>query len=109
MSVDLLSCPFCGSVAVHFDSEVWGADCRNCGACGPEPTNVSAGSTLWNTRAPDPAVAVLEAEVARLREALDVLLSAASRRDYDWSGFEGEVRLAIRKANWTSTTEKEAG
>ena len=111
MSVNLKPCPFCGGEPILRDHDMW----PMCSACQCEGPGTSFGMsrkravTLWNTRTPDPAVAVLEAEVARLREALDGLLSAAVRRDYDWSGFDGEVRLAMRKAGWTNPSEKEAG
>ena len=84
----VVPCHFCGNprptiicCRVH---------CISCGANGPEVEGsfggpheddyrmsdgdmrqypaICEGVRLWNTRAPDPAVAVLEAEVARLRE-----------------------------------------
>ena len=65
MSGDLRSCPFCGSDDIT--AEPYGAEyfcCRNCEAVGPIS---DTRGNLWNTRAPDPAVAALEAEVTRLR------------------------------------------
>ena len=64
-AVELLPCPFCGSENII--AEPYGAEyfcCHNCEASGPMS---DTRGTLWNTRAPDPAVAALEAEVARLR------------------------------------------
>ena len=72
MSVDLLSCPFCGSDDVQ-SGGIWGVHCKTCGALGPDLSSRDEQVT-WNTRAPDPAVAVLEAEVARWKE-IDARLS----------------------------------
>lgn len=73
-AVKLLPCPFCRSKDIdhkyvgHIASRFFlRGNCRDCGASGPMD---DPDGTLWNTRVPDPAVAVLEAEVARLREML---------------------------------------
>ena len=69
MSGDLRSCPFCGGEPILRDHDMW----PMCSACQCEGPGTSFGIsrkraiTLWNTRALDPAVAALEAEVARLR------------------------------------------
>lgn len=65
-AVELLACPFCGHETPTQD-ECAGCNyllCEVCQATGPMDDE---NGTLWNTRAPDPAVAGLEAEVERLR------------------------------------------
>ena len=81
MSADLRPCPFCGGEPILRDHDMW----PMCSACQCEGPGTSFGMsrkraiTLWNTRAPDPAVAVLEAEVARLRGDLAYERSANGR------------------------------
>lgn len=58
-AVKLLPCPLCRSDDIYCDHETNVACCNRC--------DNAAYLSLWNTRAPDPAVAALEAEVARLR------------------------------------------
>lgn len=81
MSVDLLSCPFCGGEPILRDHDLWPM-CSECLCEGPGTSDLWSRKhavTLWNTRAPDPAVAVLEAEVARLRGDLAYERSANGR------------------------------
>jgi hypothetical protein len=71
---DLKPCPWCNSTDVEPND--YGADeyfvCRKCNAYGPIDDE---DGTLWNTRAaPAPAVAALQAEVARLRAALQAMV-----------------------------------
>jgi Lar family restriction alleviation protein len=88
----LKSCPFCGGYAEsHRPSDPHFAFvmCDKCGA------NTSNSDTLpeqdcidaWNTRAPDPRVATLEAELARHQE---------SQFNPDWSQLEA-TRAALRE------------
>ena len=67
---------------------------------------------LWNTRTPDPAVAVLEAEVARLREALIEMVD--EKCDYMRINRLGdpETQHSIKRAREVmnpAPSEKEAG
>ena len=73
MSADLKPCPFCGAkaeierVGTLRHSTIY--NCTDCG-CRLETGEEWAHGQDWNTRAPDPAVAVLEAEVRALKEGL---------------------------------------
>ena len=71
MSVSLKPCPWCGSSDIDADHGAWGVICNQCHATGPGRCHHD--TSYWNTRTPDPAVAVLEAEVARLRDALRMI------------------------------------
>lgn len=101
-AVELLPCPFCGGPAqtpFMYDGTPHtscAADFKDCAGF-----DVLAPVSFWNRRAPDPAVAALEAEVARLREALGsakgfiegnhALTGVCCCGDYvkDHSGYEG--------------------
>jgi hypothetical protein len=74
MSV-LKPCPFCGSANIKNEGQ-WGMFCQSCGTCGPDPKFGDGEPAFWNTRAPDPAVAVLQAEVERLRVAAQAVVDA---------------------------------
>ena len=66
MSGDLKPCPWCSHENIE-QGEYGGRDylwCAFCQASGPMD---DPDGTIWNTRSPAPAVAALEAEVARLR------------------------------------------
>ena len=70
-AVELLPCPFCGGPAqTPFEND--GGLCTSCAS----EIEICAGFDIltpvsfWNTRAPDPRIAVLEAEVVRLRALL---------------------------------------
>ena len=83
MSVDLKPCPFCGAEAeIERVGTPRHSTIYNCTYCG---CRLETGEEWWdhgkdwNTRAPDPAVAVLEAEVARLRGDLAYERSANGR------------------------------
>lgn len=63
-AVKLLGCPFCGGPA---DRNKYDGTRFKCLACQADGPLADYSGIYWNTRAPDPAVAALEAEVARLR------------------------------------------
>ena len=81
MTENLKRCPFCGSEA-EFNSDEFGEGvcCKSCGATlhngvyGEEGRKLA--SADWNAR---PIEDELEAENARLREALEVILDAAQK------------------------------
>lgn len=77
---ELKSCPFCGSTDI--DIEVGPAACRNCWCQGPHRYELACD---WNTRAPDPAIAALQAEVARWQQ-----LYEDARHDLTKAGMEVE-------------------
>lgn len=67
---ELRPCPFCGGAAsVITDHETATAYvmCETCDACGGRRETPANAIAAWNTRAPDPRIAELEAEVARLK------------------------------------------
>ena len=81
MTEELKSCPFCGSEA-EFKSDEFGEGvcCKSCGATLCNGVYGEYGRKLasadWNAR---PIENELEAENARLREALEVILDAAQK------------------------------
>ena len=81
MTENLKSCPFCGSEA-EFNSDEFGEGvcCKSCGATMHNGVYGEEGKKLasadWNAR---PIENELEAENARLREALEVILDAAQK------------------------------
>ena len=117
MSVDLLSCPFCGSDDVQ-SGGIWGVHCKTCGALSPDLSS-SDGQVTWNTRAPDPAVAVLEAEVARLRELVEEAYGEGWDDGHDTDRTFVAVGYDVRSEDWRDSSaikkinpapsEKEAG
>ena len=71
---ELKPCPFCGGPA---EIQQYGDNrkstivaCTEC-ACVLENGEAFRHGTIWNTRAHDPALAAKDAEINRLREALD--------------------------------------
>jgi Lar family restriction alleviation protein len=77
MQDELKACPFCGSPAVTAKSSgLWVALCVKCFAEGTPLNGEAEAITAWNTRAPDPALAAAQAEVARLR---DLLIGSTER------------------------------
>lgn len=69
---ELKKCPFCGKdmqshALASGEHIIW---CKNCGAQGPNELNLKDAERMWNLRRPEEAQA---AEIARLREALEVL------------------------------------
>ena len=83
MTENLKRCPFCGSEA-EFNSDEFGEGvcCKSCcatihnGVYGEEGRKLA--SADWNTR---PIEDELEAENARLREALEVILDSAQKEE----------------------------
>jgi Lar family restriction alleviation protein len=72
--IDLKPCPFCGGEA-HFERigdrrQSTIISCEDCGACLENGETFNHG-TSWNTRADATRISALEAENARLREALN--------------------------------------
>ncbi len=81
MTENLKICPFCGSEA-EFNSDEFGEGvcCKSCGAAMHNGVYGEEGRRLasadWNAR---PIEDELEAENARLREALEVILDSAQK------------------------------
>jgi len=81
---ELKPCPFCNSTNIGtFDKVIW---CVDCYAEGPSGRDEERCVTLWNTRAPDPAVTALQAEVARLRAGLTAIWDDTYPRSHQLNG-----------------------
>lgn len=106
MTDDLKPCPFCGGEPkiFHHDTKwfgpTWHIECLDdncgCGTCHHDSAAIAA--TVWNRRAKPQA-----AEIARLREALDLLGVALVGHGHTWSpeertAYDRAVR-AINKAD----------
>ena len=93
MQDELKACPFCGHPA--YDDAETAADfghrrtgnnfaiaCRWCEVSAPGMQTFAEAITAWNTRT-DPALAAAQAEVARLREALEDAARQAYRQGHN--------------------------
>lgn len=114
MIEELKPCPFCGNLRVDFSHEASGNKvlffrfCVYCGAQGPDVRTETEAVPAWNDRAPDPAytarIAALEAEVERLREALEASLTAGDSHYAHWdkmgtAGTNCPACISRREAN----------
>ena len=72
MNIELNRCPFCGGTETHIADDLvvfWGA-CLNCGATSSVSSYESGAAEAWNRRS-DASLADAQAEIARLRGALE--------------------------------------
>lgn len=97
---ELVECPFCESDDLTVDGgddrASW-VTCENCGCEGPFHRTEAEALRLWNARA---EAATLRAEVARLKAALESLVSAADkhRRNFGISPGASEALNVAREA-----------
>ena len=70
--MDLKPCPICRSARIKLqEGDDWVyAECLDCGTDGPVDEDPDKAKALWNTRAPDPELATLRAQLAEAQEAL---------------------------------------
>ena len=76
MNIELNRCPFCGGTETHIADDLvvfWGA-CLNCGATSSVSSYESGAAEAWNRRS-DASLADAQAEIARLRGALESIRS----------------------------------
>lgn len=92
---ELKPCPFCGgTAAIHWRAGNAFASCEDLGCVG---SDFSVDPTAWNTRAGRPSE--LEAEVARLREALEkIAANTAIDGSGTWSGSAQTIARAAMEA-----------
>ncbi len=85
---ELLPCPFCGSADSRLvqcftrasdDFAFWSVECLDCGAEIADDESQEAADRHWNTRAtPTPPIEGRDADVERVREALEAQMEAQS-------------------------------
>lgn len=75
--VGLEPCPICRSVKTKLQQGGdWAfVECRECGTAGPAWEDPEEAEVSWNTRAPDPELATLRAQLAEAVDLLDQIVS----------------------------------